>query len=317
MKDLVGDPGPANALLRKSMNSGSSFQIGCIKRKEEKKNKTGLSSLSWEWGSSIFYRMLWTVVVFQWENATAAEQRSLPRSGRGFCLTVTQDGPQFRTQSLGQNSRRCSLSLRAFLFFSSSVCPRSFIFSLCVSLICVTLPSLSCFPPIRPPSLSFLSSSSVSIMISLWYSLPLMFSSWLMCSFTIINILRMQMCASPHFWRREFKTDKSRKGVCAVLPLHFAHADTLWWKLNDLSSALLINLFQLIRWCEEPLVRGADELLLHSSAIWGKGPSGTCLLSRLTFHRRTERPSNHFYFELLWSKSQTCHGPILWDYTQP
>lgn len=86
---------------------------------------------------------------FSVRNATAAEQLRLQRSSPGFSLTVTQDGPQFKTQRLGQTSRRYSLSLRMIYSFSihcdhALASPLAiFVFPLCFTLICLHPPSLS------------------------------------------------------------------------------------------------------------------------------------------------------------------------------
>lgn len=83
------------------------------RRKDEKSRP--LITLIWEWSEAPILLLhffprgaegdeLWSSSM---RNATASEQPSLQPGG--FCLTVTQDGPQFRTQSLGQNSRRYSL----------------------------------------------------------------------------------------------------------------------------------------------------------------------------------------------------------------
>lgn len=63
---------------------------------------------------------LWIQSLALW-NTTAAEQKNLQRSSSGSA-SVTQDGPQFKTQRLGQICRRCSLSLPESDLFLSFRC---------------------------------------------------------------------------------------------------------------------------------------------------------------------------------------------------
>lgn len=94
--------------------------------------------------------------LFSIRNATTAEQLNLHRSSPRVSLTVTKDRPQFRTQRLGQTSRRYSLSLRVIC--SSSIhCVHTlaslFLFFVFSPLFHPQLSaSLSCFTP----SLTFL-----------------------------------------------------------------------------------------------------------------------------------------------------------------
>lgn len=89
-------------------------------------------------------------------NATAAEQLGLQRSGPGFSLAVTQDGPQFRTQRLGQTSRRYSLSLRMICSFSMH----------CIHALASLLPIFAVSPLLHPhlscSSFTFLTSFATS-----------------------------------------------------------------------------------------------------------------------------------------------------------
>lgn len=79
--------------------------------------KTGISSLLCGWREAPILLLYLPPAssaspgCFQRENATTAEQLRLQRFSPGFILTLTQDGPQFRTQRLGQASRRYILFL--------------------------------------------------------------------------------------------------------------------------------------------------------------------------------------------------------------
>lgn len=132
---------------------------------KEEGEKTGISSLLWEWREApiVLYLPqgaerdeLWILhppLTFYVRNATAAQHLRLQRSSPGFSLTVTQDRLQFRTQELGQTSRRYSLSLRMIHSFSihctlASLLP---IYPLCFTLICLQL-----FPAPLPTLLTIL-----------------------------------------------------------------------------------------------------------------------------------------------------------------
>lgn len=88
----------------------------------------------------------------------AAEQLHLQRSSSGFSLTVTQDGPQFRTQRLGQSSRRYNLSLRISPCFLCSLQPRS----------CLPSSYFSISPSACSVSISFLLPSSTHSLFSFY-----------------------------------------------------------------------------------------------------------------------------------------------------
>lgn len=111
------------------------------RRKDEKSRP--LITLIWEWSEAPILLLhffprgaegdeLWSSSM---RNATASEQPSLQPGG--FCLTVTQDGPQFRTQSLGQNSRRYSLFPESVPFLFTSLCPCSLLLPLFSVSFCV------------------------------------------------------------------------------------------------------------------------------------------------------------------------------------
>lgn len=171
MKDLVSDPGAATPSHRKLTNPVSGLQISCVLKKTEGRKKTGVSSLLWEWReapTSLLYLPVDSASpAASARNATAAELQSLPRSSPGFILTVPQDGPQFRTQRLGQTSRRCSLSLTMIHSFSShcvhlSSLPPSFYsctFPSASPRVCISFPltlSLTLYwPPLAVLSLLF------------------------------------------------------------------------------------------------------------------------------------------------------------------
>lgn len=139
------------------------------KRKERKKKKQASHHSCGSRGRHLFYFLhlprggecdeLWIRILLV-RNATAAERPRLQRSGPGFSLTVTQDGPQFRTQRLGQTSRRYSLSLRTIHSFSvhcahplASRLPIFLIFpSASPSCVCLSLLLSSRLPPHSPPS---------------------------------------------------------------------------------------------------------------------------------------------------------------------
>ncbi len=142
------------------------------KKTRKKKNRRLITFVGVERGtyltSSIFHEELNVTncgfglppVVLLAKNVTAAERLRLWRSDPGFSLAVTQDGPQFRTQRLGQTSRRYSLSLRTIHSFSAhcahplpSLLPIFFIFpSVSPSSVCASLLLSSRLPPHSLPS---------------------------------------------------------------------------------------------------------------------------------------------------------------------
>lgn len=177
MKDLVSDPRPASPSLRKLMNSASGLQI-------RGKNRH-LITLVWVEGGTYFTPlsstrswMWWTVDsaspgCFQRENATTAEQLRLQRFSPGFILTLTQDGPQFRTQRLGQASRRYILFPLRMIHSFSIHCDRA-----CDSLLPIfgifpsASPSYVCISFLPPPPLTpFIPLPITIIIISLSTSL--------------------------------------------------------------------------------------------------------------------------------------------------
>lgn len=145
------------------MISTSGLQISCMtwKAEEEEEEKQASHHSCGSGGWHLFYSSIFLEELdvmncgfslprsFSTRNATAAEQLRLQRTRPGFSLTVTQDGPQFRTQRLGQSSRRRSLSLRTIHSFSfhwcSGLASYFCVFPLCFTLICLHL-----FPPTSP-----------------------------------------------------------------------------------------------------------------------------------------------------------------------
>lgn len=118
--------------------------------------------------------------LFSIRNATAAEQLNLQRSSQEVSHTVTKDRPQFRTQRLGQSSRRYSLSLREIHWFSFH-CDHA-LDSLSIFFFILFFVFSSLLHPHLSASISCFTSSSMTIMI-ISVSTLLIFS--LMHSFTI------------------------------------------------------------------------------------------------------------------------------------
>ena len=145
---------------------------GIIKRRRRRRRNRRLITLLQVKGGTHFPLlsstrgwMWWTVDSER--NAAAAEQLRLQRSSPGFSLTVTQDGPQFRTQRLGQTSRRCSLSPRMIHSFSIHTMRPCFLSPSPLCIFPSASPSSVCISFHKPPTTTSLAihPPSITIMI--------------------------------------------------------------------------------------------------------------------------------------------------------
>lgn len=92
------------------------------------------------------------------------------------------------------------------------------------------------------------------------------------------------------------------KGVYGILPSRDIAAN---WNPGKILVHLVL--------CKTSQMAKLILLIAELYVIEVKDPLKSPMHSWFTFYWRTETPSNHFCFQLLWSKSQTCHSWTPWD----